>query len=101
MCAFKLNGASAPAIAITAPTDRSMPPAAMTIAMPTATTTTTIGATRQLKVQHPSVVREVIAAVGAIEALARSLGVSARLARQRLLTPYDRTRVQSILAALS
>lgn len=99
MCAFKLNGASAPAIAITAPTDRSMPPAAMTIAMPTATTT--IGATRQLKVQHPSVVREVIAAVGAIEALARSLGVSARLARQRLLTPYDRTRVQSILAALS
>ena len=56
---------------------------------------------RQLKVQHPSVVREVIAAVGAIEALARSLGVSARLARQRLLTPYDRTRVQSILAALS
>jgi len=55
---------------------------------------------RQLDVQHASVVREVIAAIGAIESLARSLGVSARPAIQRVLSPYERTQVQSILAAL-
>jgi len=55
---------------------------------------------RQLDVHHPSVVPEVIAAVGAMESSARSLGISARPAIQRVLTPYDRTQVQTILAAL-
>lgn len=53
-----------------------------------------------LDLAHPSVVDRVMAAVRAIVALADGLGLSARPAVQRLLTPYPRAQVEAVLAAL-
>ena len=53
-----------------------------------------------LDLMHPSVVDRVMAAVQAIVTLADGLGLSARPAVQRLLTPYPRAQVEAMLAAL-
>jgi hypothetical protein len=53
-----------------------------------------------LNLNHHSVVSQVMRAVEAISALAQGLGASAQPAVQRLLSPYPRGRVKTVLAAL-